>query len=242
MKTIKTLVLILCVSSILNSYAQTKDKNILKVSYTSGYISDFLVGTLKKQIQNPDELTKVLSMMGAYKVHNSFYQDLKTKESLFVVDSISEVKSLSVSGYTYFTYKNVEGNLYGKELFMGKDFNFQGNVKDLKWKITDEQKKINGYQCKKAYLENAPKVYVWFTPEIPVNGGPYMFYGLPGLILESDSFFQSINATIISYENRKEFENQLHEVKGMISDEKSITVNEVFAKKENFQRTIEKGN
>ena len=31
--------------------------------------------------------------------------------------------------------------------------------------ITQEQKEINGYQCKKAKLESNPKVNVWFTPE-----------------------------------------------------------------------------
>ena len=30
------------------------------------------------------------------------------------------------------------------------------------------------------------KVYAWFTDQIPVNGGPEGYYGLPGMILELD--------------------------------------------------------
>lgn len=241
MKTIKILIAIFFVSITLNVNAQKKDKNILKVNYTTGCVSDFLVGMLKKQVQDPSELSKMLTKMEAYKIHSSFYQNIKTKESFFVIDSISEVENLGTTGYTYYTYRNAEGKLQGKEIFMGKKINFEGQVSELKWKITDEQKEINGYQCKKAHLEKNPAIYVWFSPEIPVSGGPYVFYGLPGLVLESDNYFESVNATTIGYESKEVFEKKLAEVKDKISSKKAISLAEVFAKKENFQRMILKG-
>lgn len=241
MKTIKILVAIFFVSITLNVNSQTKDKNILKVNYTTGCVSDFLVGMLKKQIKDPAQLSDMLTMMEGYKVHSSFYQNIKTKESFFVIDSISEVENLSTAGYTYYTYRNAAGKLQGKEIFMGKKINFEGQVNELKWKITEEQKEINGYQCKKAHLKNNPKVYAWFAPEIPVNGGPYVFYGLPGLVLESDNYFESVNATTIGYESKEVYEKKLAEVKDKISSKKAISLAEVFAKKENFQRMILKG-
>lgn len=241
MKTIKILVAIFFVSITMNVNAQTKDKNILKVNYTTGCVSDFLVGMLKQQIQDPNEFSTILEKMEAYKIHSSFYLNTKTKESVFVVDSITEVENLGTTGYTYYTYKNAEGDLQGKEIFMGKKINFEGKVSELKWKITDEQKEINGYQCKKAHLEGNPKVYAWFSPEIPVSGGPYVFYGLPGLVLESDNYFESVSATTIGYESKEAFDKKVQEVKGKISSTKSISLAEVFAKKENFQRMILKG-
>ena len=213
MKTIKILIAIFFVSITLNVNAQSKDKNIIKVNYTSSCISDFLLEILNKQIQDPAQLSKVLSKMEAYKIHSSFYQNVKTKESVLVIDSISEVENVSTSGYTFYTYKNAEGTIKGKELFMGKKINFEGKVSELKWTITDEQKEINGYQCKKAHLEGNSKVYAWFTPQIPVNGGPYIFHGLPGLVLESDSYFESVTATTIAYESKETFEKKLQEVK-----------------------------
>lgn len=65
---------------------------------------------------------------------------------------------------------------------------------NLKWKILDDTKIINGYKAQKAIVQsyNSPKdspedfgiATAWFTTEIPVGIGPFRYYGLPGLILE----------------------------------------------------------
>ena len=42
-----------------------------------------------------------------------------------------------------------------------------------------------GYPCQKATATFRGRDYeAWFTPEIPVNDGPWKFFGLPGLILK----------------------------------------------------------
>jgi len=68
------------------------------------------------------------------------------------------------------------------------------NVSVLNWKITDEEKEINGYKVRKAitdsyYLLDDPlddygKAIAWFTTDIPIPVGPERYYGLPGLIVE----------------------------------------------------------
>jgi len=69
------------------------------------------------------------------------------------------------------------------------------NVSDLVWKITDEEKEINGYKVRKAvtdsyFLLDDPlddfygKAIAWFTTDIPIPVGPARYYGLPGLIVE----------------------------------------------------------
>lgn len=56
---------------------------------------------------------------------------------------------------------------------------------DLKWQITNEMKKILGYDARKATLKFRGRFYTaWFTEEIPFQDGPYKFSKLPGLILE----------------------------------------------------------
>jgi GLPGLI family protein len=66
------------------------------------------------------------------------------------------------------------------------------NTNDIEWEITEEYKKIIGYSCQKATtIHTNPngtqrKVVAWFTSEIPIPTGPYMYVGLPGLILEID--------------------------------------------------------
>ena len=54
----------------------------------------------------------------------------------------------------------------------------------MKWKILDEEKKINNYLCKKAQITFRGRTYTaWYTEKIPISSGPWKFNGLPGLIL-----------------------------------------------------------
>ncbi len=53
------------------------------------------------------------------------------------------------------------------------------------WKIGTEQDTLSGYQCTKATTHYAGRQYeAWFTAEIPISDGPYIFGGLPGLIVK----------------------------------------------------------
>jgi GLPGLI family protein len=53
------------------------------------------------------------------------------------------------------------------------------------WKITDNKRVINGYNCRKAvYQKNdSTRIYAWYTTSITPSVGPEGFCGLPGLIM-----------------------------------------------------------
>lgn len=58
----------------------------------------------------------------------------------------------------------------------------------LNWKFISSQKKIGKFTCKAASLKFRGRDYIaWYTTEIPINHGPWKFYGLPGLIVEISS-------------------------------------------------------
>ncbi|PWJ56560.1 GLPGLI family protein [Dyadobacter jejuensis] len=55
----------------------------------------------------------------------------------------------------------------------------------LKWEMGMEEDTIAGYACVKATTSFAGRDYVaWFAPELPIPDGPYLFWGLPGLIVK----------------------------------------------------------
>ncbi len=54
------------------------------------------------------------------------------------------------------------------------------------WSLLPEMKTIEGYRCQKAQALYGGRLWtVWFTSEIPMDGGLWKFNGLPGLILEA---------------------------------------------------------
>lgn len=57
---------------------------------------------------------------------------------------------------------------------------------EIQWQIVDSTKTILGYECIEAETYFHGRHWkVWFTPEIPIQDGPWKFCGLPGLILEA---------------------------------------------------------
>lgn len=52
--------------------------------------------------------------------------------------------------------------------------------------IEDSTKNILGYECMKAETDyHGRRWTAWFTPEIPVQDGPWKLHGLPGLVIEA---------------------------------------------------------
>lgn len=57
---------------------------------------------------------------------------------------------------------------------------------EMKWEIGDSSKMVINYECIMAETDYHGRHWtVWFTPEIPVQDGPWKLCGLPGLILEA---------------------------------------------------------
>ena len=56
------------------------------------------------------------------------------------------------------------------------------------WVITDSTAYVLGYECIMAETDYHGRHWsVWFSPEIPINDGPWKLCGLPGLILLADA-------------------------------------------------------
>lgn len=53
------------------------------------------------------------------------------------------------------------------------------------WKLTGETKTVGKWNCQKAQTHYKGREWIaYFTTEIPINDGPYKFWGLPGFIVE----------------------------------------------------------
>ncbi|WP_312902214.1 GLPGLI family protein [Chryseobacterium taichungense] len=64
-------------------------------------------------------------------------------------------------------------------------YQYEEKLPVFKWIMSGEKKIILGYECKQAKTQYRGREYTaWYTDKIPINNGPYVFGGLPGLILE----------------------------------------------------------
>lgn len=53
------------------------------------------------------------------------------------------------------------------------------------WTIEEEQATIAGLDCQRARITYGGRTYTaWFAPDVPIPDGPYVFAGLPGLIVK----------------------------------------------------------
>ena len=74
---------------------------------------------------------------------------------------------------------NIQKNMYGSDLVV------EDSIRDLQWRLTNENRIIAGFNCRKAVAIIFDSVYVFafYTDEIRIPGGPCSISGLPGTIM-----------------------------------------------------------
>jgi len=116
-----------------------------------------------------------------------------------------------VNGQVILDMHAVPGVNFKSEVFLNerKQFVYKELVKNrfsypledpVEWKIENETKNIATYACKKAIGKYKGREYIaWFSENIPIPDGPYVFKGLPGLILEVYDINNYITFSMIKF-------------------------------------------
>jgi len=123
----------------------------------------------------------------------------------------------------------------GKSIFQQKVssdmYRYTDNIK-IEWQLQEEEKEIEGYTCKKANCHYKGRNYIaWYAPEVPITEGPYVFSGLPGLIMEigdTENHYRFLLNGLVAVDyydpiyiltdkvvevSRKEFRKMIHNIK-----------------------------
>ncbi len=115
---------------------------------------------------------------------------------LSVGDELGHILAKSTTGANNVYYRNTQKQEKIKQVEQtGQRINVQMPYEEYEWAITEEERYIGQYACKKAtavvdYYEKARErqiyyeIEAWFTPAIPLPYGPKGMDGLPGLVLE----------------------------------------------------------
>ena len=99
-------------------------------------------------------------------------------------ESSSDMMMKSDEKSVWYTDFEKENLIMQKDVF-GTSFNIKDSVIKIEWKLSNENRIIAGYNCRKAVGKILDSVYVFafYTDEITLPGGPCTINGLPGMIL-----------------------------------------------------------
>jgi GLPGLI family protein len=154
------------------------------------YFLDFPLDTNKVSVRSTEEFLLSADNNASKFRPTILYQKDRLMDSLRKglvnqFDAKSKYK-LMKSHFNFGLFISTVNCVYMEDL-KGPQYNYEFAKPIFDWEIEDSVKIINGYKCTKAVSVIKNKKYVaWFTEEIPLSNGPYVFGGLPGLILQLD--------------------------------------------------------
>lgn len=142
-----------------------------------------------------------------------------------VTDSLNNLNKDNQS-FAYPKFKNVVEYLQSDS-----SFNFINNLsmnyyqfntkREISWKVVNEKKKIGNFDVSKAITKYGGRNWTaWYCTDIPLPYGPYVFYGLPGLVLEIYDDEENFHFSFIQNKN---YSTELHSsdiIKNLFDDRK----------------------
>jgi GLPGLI family protein len=156
----------------------------------------------------------------SYKLNTDGKSSLYKNEKI-IIDSAGQISTsteVNEAGDTIkktiisevFNAKFKEKSLY-KDFLKNKSYNTQyydetinivDSISQWKWQLIDETETVIGYACKKAVTKHyGNEIIAWFTDEIPISDGPFVYCGLPGLILKVETKSNEIIAYNVLFKN-----------------------------------------
>ncbi|HMT75510.1 MAG TPA: GLPGLI family protein [Chitinophagaceae bacterium] len=104
------------------------------------------------------------------------------------------------SGSTKVILRAISSNIYTVFNELGvSTFKYYDSTAKINWALTPDTTTVNGYKALKAKSTFRGRNWeAWFTSDIPISSGPYLFSGLPGLILKLKEDKGNFNFDLIS--------------------------------------------
>lgn len=163
--------------------SEQKDKSNLVVSYEVAF-SD-----------GDKRIRKVQTLLQIGDTFSKFFDANTTgRDSLLMVHSKLEsvgAKELNELGRYNVEYKKSvlkdfgSNSIFYQERLSKNVYQYSEVFPKQNWKLENSKSTILGYNCKAASMIFRGRQYrAWYTEEIPKSDGPYIFGGLPGLILK----------------------------------------------------------
>ena len=141
-------------------------------------------------IKSENMVLKIGNLISEYTSSIIAIENEKYKEKLkeFESTGVSDFRNLRNMQRANIRYKVIKDNKKEEMLFFNTfgttSMFYKEPLHQMIWSLTNEEKVILGYNCKKAITRFFGREYIaWYSTDIILSEGPYKFNGLPGLIL-----------------------------------------------------------
>lgn len=225
---VHTTILFFILMSCMNINAQDISGSITyKGVVNEKFVDSFLVAVQKEKMPMSVKQDIIYALKNAKK--EEFTLNFKKDESFYykepTLDEENNLMGSRAGAIPY--YINLSNNM------IVQLSSALGNInrEPVKWKITNQTKKIGNYICRQAIAREKlfsrqgyyyyKDVVAWFTPEIPVSFGPKNYTGLPGLILQIEDKEYTLTAVKINLNPKESLEIKKVDDDKVISEEES---------------------
>lgn len=142
-----------------------------------------------------------------YTTENFFKKDsilrLVNSGKVSAYEVMSDKSNLALTKFDQFIQKDTQSNITVYENLSRDTYRYD-ITHALSWNVSDTTAKINDYDCIKATTHFAGRNFeAWFTKDIPISAGPYIFCGLPGLIIKISDTKSYYTFELIGFESFK---------------------------------------
>lgn len=178
----------------LNVTAQIiKDKEpaILEVHYIKTWVADTLenrsyTDPMTLRIGKTSAMFYPTKMMWADSLLQTDYALYEKLHREMNPPGQSEYKPLGGMEREYL-FRNInDGETMVYRKIAGDAYSYTESTEMPTWQIQSETKEVMGYSCQLASCDFRGRTWhAWFSPDIPINEGPWKLFGLPGLVLEA---------------------------------------------------------
>lgn len=161
-------------------FAGLLSNSVYAQSYKIDYRMNFKTDSLSEEMQMKD---MVLLIKGK---ESKFYsRDQYLNDSLVIEKEKAGAEAQKKYDYQFMVIKDYrQKKIYRFTVLLRDLYRISEKSTSFKWEITKDTKKIGDYTCQKAILLYSGRTWeAWFTTDIALQNGPYVFDGLPGLIV-----------------------------------------------------------
>lgn len=184
MKLTQLIAIVLCITTY-SVFAQKKYPTEYEVQYEVIYSID------STNLPNKSKETLYLFTGPEYGVFMSYREAFKEEIKANLEHQLKTTGAINISkemnsNFPKSFYKDLQNfSVRTHEKIDQKQYSFLESSIPLVWEIEEDTKEFMSYATQKASTHFAGRNYIaWFTLEIPISDGPYLFSGLPGLIVE----------------------------------------------------------